>query len=95
MRDKWKGWGCVNPLTGEYARGVWPDYILKHEVRNGRKWGKRLSVLEGFGAAQVVSIWAADIVEAGAAAIYVDNKGFVWAGRNGSSRDEYFYTLAK
>ena len=37
----------------------------------------------GLGAEQVVSIWAADIVEAGAAAIYVDNSGFVWASRNG------------
>ena len=43
----------------------------------------------------MVSIWAADIVEVGAAAIYVDNNGFVWVCQNGCSRDEYIYTLAK
>jgi hypothetical protein len=47
--DSRKGWGCCNPRTGEYIRGVWPDYILKNEVRNGRKWGRALSIWEGYG----------------------------------------------
>ena len=47
--DSRKGWGCCNPRTGECIRGVWPDYILKNEVRNGRKWGRALSILEGYG----------------------------------------------
>ena len=34
-----------------------------------------------------------EIVEA--MALYVDNSGFVWAHRKGSSTDELIYTLAK
>ena len=54
-----------------------------------------MSVLEGFGAAQCVAIWAKDIVEVGAAAIYVDNAGFVYAAAKGTSKCEHIYTLAK
>ena len=75
--DSRKGWGCCNPKTGEYIRGVWPDFILQNKLRNGRKWGRRLSVLEGYGGAQAVPAWMEAIVEAGALALYVDNSGFV------------------
>ena len=93
--DQKKGWGCCYPDKGEYIKGVWPTYIHKNEERNGRKWGRRLSVLEGFGAAGGLPVWVEEIVEAGAVAIYVDNSGFVWSHRKGCSRDEWIYTLAK
>ena len=49
----------------------------------------------GFGAAQTMSIWVEDIRKAGAVAMMGDNSGVVWGFRNGCSRDEYIYTLAK
>ena len=64
-------------------------------MRNGQTWGKRLSVLEGFGAAQCVTLWAKEIVRIGAAVIYVDNAGFVFAYGNSTSRCEYVYSMAK
>jgi hypothetical protein len=94
-KDNRKGWGCVNPDSGEYARGIWPGYILKNSEFKGERWGKRLTILEGFGAAQAMSVWVEDIRKAGAVAIMVDNSGFVWGFSNGCSRDEYIYTLAK
>ena len=93
--SKVKGWGCVCPDLKEHAHGVWPEYILRNTRRSGQTWGRRLSVLEGFGAAQCVAIWAKEIVAEGAAAIYVDNSGFVYASENGISKCEYIYTLAK
>ena len=93
--DGRKGWGCCHPGKNEYARRPWPAYILKNYVKNGETWGKRLTILEGFGAAQVMVIWAEEIVEAGAVAIMVDNSGFCWAHARGCSRCEYIYTLAK
>ena len=63
-------------------------------MRNGQTWGRTLSVLEGFGAAQCVTLWVKEIVRIGAAAIYVDNAGFVFACGNGTSRFEYVYTMA-
>ena len=93
--DKKKGWGCCNPKKGEYIRGVWPDFILQNTLRNGRKWGRSLSVLEGYGGAQGVPAWVEDIVKAGAVALYIDNSGFVWAYAKGCSKDEWIYTLAK
>jgi hypothetical protein len=74
---------------------VWPDYILKNDLRNGRKLGRALSILDGYGGAQAVPAWMEDIVEAGALALYVDNSGFVYAYTNGCSKDEWIYTLAK
>ena len=93
--SKVKGWGCVCITLKEHAHGVWPRFILENTERNGQTWGRRLSVLEGFGAAQCVALWAKDIVEIGAAAIYVDNAGFVYAAAKGSSKCEYVYTMAK
>ena len=69
-----------------------------HIGEQGEDWtnlGKRISVLEGFGAAQCVTLWAKDIVKIGAAAITVDNAGFLGASTNGSSRCEYEYTMSK
>ena len=93
--DREKGWGCCNPKTGEYITGVWPDYILQNVCRNGRTWGRRLTVLEGYGGAQALPAWVEAIVEAGAVALYIDNAGFVYAHRKGCSKDEWIYTLAK
>ena len=42
-----------------------------------------------------MTLWAKEIVRIGAAAIYVDNAGFVFACGNGTSRCEYVYTMAK
>ena len=63
-------------------------------MKDGQTCGRRLSILEGFGAAQTIPIWVEDIVEAGAVEVMVDNSGFVWAHTRGCSRDEYIYTLA-
>jgi hypothetical protein len=70
-------------------------YILKNSVWNGENWGRRLSILEGYGGAQTIPVWLDDIVEAGAVGIMVDNSGFVCAQARGCSKDEFFYTLAK
>ena len=64
-----KGGGCCYLDKNEYARGSWSDYILKHSVLDGQTWGRRLSILEGFGAAQTILIWLEDIVAAGAVAV--------------------------
>ena len=58
------------------CKGTWPAYILTNEVKDGQTWGRRLTILEGFGAAQTMVIWAEDIVDAGAVASMVDNTGF-------------------
>ena len=53
----------------------------------GKRSGKILSaVLESFGWAQTVSIWAVEIQLAGTVAIMVDNSGFGWGFRKGCSR---------
>ena len=67
--------GCVCITLKEHAHGVRPIYILENKGRKGQTWGRRLSVLEGFGAAQCVTLRAKEIVKVGAAAIYVDNAG--------------------
>ena len=54
-----------------------------------------MSVLEGYGGSAGLPAWVEEIVEAGAVAVFIDNAGFVWAHRKGSSRDEYIWTLAK
>ena len=90
-----KGWGCCYQEKKEYARGSWPVYILKNSVLNGQTWGRRLSILEGYGGAQTIPVWVEDIVAAGAVGIMVDNSRFVWAQAKGCGRDEFIYTLAK
>ena len=42
-----------------------------------------------------MALWAKDIVRVGAAAIYVDNAGFVYASTKGTSKCEFVYTMAK
>ena len=54
---------------------MWPQYILKNELRNGRQYGKALSFLEGFGGAAGLPVWIKEIVEAGACAVFIDNSG--------------------
>ena len=70
-------------------------FILENTERNDQTWARGLSVLEGFGAAQCVALWAKEIVRIGAAAIYVDNAGFVYSCAKGTSKCEYVYTMAK
>ena len=66
---------------------------MKNSVLNGQIWGRRLSILEGFGGAQTIPVWVEDIVAAGAVGIMVDNTGLVWAQAKGCSKDEFIYTL--
>ena len=94
-KDVEKGWGCCYPKKMEYVRGVWPKFIHENTIRNGRQYGRSLTLLEGFGGLGGVPVWVEEIVEAGAVALYIDNSGFVWAHTKGSSRDDYIYTLAK
>ena len=90
-----QGWGLVNLRAGEWARGTWPTYILKNYTHLGRRWGRKLSFLEGFAALLAVPLWAEEIQAAGGAALLCDNMGFMWAYRNGSSSKELVWTLAK
>ena len=43
-------------------------------MRNGRKGGRSLSFLEGFGGAYGLPVWVEDIVEAGALSLNIDNR---------------------
>ena len=90
-----QGWGLVNMHVGEWARGSWPLYITSNTVHNGQKWGRKLSFLEGFACLMTVPLWAKQIQEAGGAALMCDNMGFMFSHTNGSSRDEYVWTIAK
>ena len=92
---KHQGWGLVNPKAGEWARGTWPAYILNNSTHLGRRWGRKLSFLEGFAAVLAVPLWAERIQAAGGAALMCDNMGFMWAYKNGSSSEELVWTLAK
>ena len=92
---KHQGWGLVNPQAGEWARGTWPTYILNNKIHLGKKWGRKLSFLEGFAALLAVPLWAEGIQAAGGAALLCDNMGFMWAYKNGSSREEHVWTIAK
>ena len=56
-----KGWGACNLETGEYARGLWPLIVIDNRKHMGEKWGSKLSVLEGFGGAADLSIWAEEV----------------------------------
>ena len=55
----------------KYARGTWPKFILNHIVYTGKKWGKGLSLLKGFGGAQTMPIWAEALMVTGALAIMI------------------------
>ena len=92
---RFQGWGLVNLHNGEWARGSWPDFILNNKLFHGVRWGRKLSLLEGFACLLTVPLWAKDIQQAGGAALMCDNIGFMWAHRNGCSSDEYIWTLAK
>ena len=93
--DLRKGWGCCCPQRNEVVYGAWPGFIHKNEERNGETWGRRLTVLEGYGGGQGLPVWVEAIVEAGGVALFIDNSGFVYAYTKGSSRCEFIYTLAK
>ena len=88
-----QGWGIVNPSNKQWARGDWPKYIRENSWFMGKRWGRKLSLLEGFAAVMTIPVWAAEIQRAGGAAIMVDNIGFMWASQNGNSRDEHVWTL--
>ena len=90
-----QGWGVVNVVGNEWARGSWPKFIIKNSITHGRKWGRRLTFLEGFACLITVPLWAKEIQQAGGAALMCDNIGFMWAYKNGNSRDEYIWTLSK
>ena len=90
-----QGWGLVNQASGEWARGSWPMFILKNKYVRGQRWGRRLSLLEGFAAVLMVPLWAKDIQRARGAALMCDNIGFMYAHRSGSSTNEYIWTLIK
>ena len=90
-----QGWGVVNLLKGEWARGSWPKYILDNCEFLGARWGHRLTFLEGFAGVLAVPLWAAEIQEAGGAALMIDNLGFCYASSSGCSADEIIWTLSK
>ena len=90
---KSQGWGIVNTHNSQWARGDWPKFIRRNDSFMGQKWGRKLSLLEGFAAVMSIPVWANDIQRAGGAAILVDNIGFMWATKNGNSRDEHVWTL--
>ena len=90
---KSQGWGIVNTHNKQWARGDWPKYIRENNWFMGQRWGRKLSLLEGFAAVMSIPVWAAKIQRAGGAAILVDNIGFMWATHNGFSRDEHVWTL--
>ena len=90
-----QGWGVVNVDANEWARGSWPKFIIKNNLTHGRRWGKSLTLLEGFACLITVPLWAKEIQQAGGAALMCDNMGFMWANQSGNSRDEYIWTLSK
>ena len=94
-RKQTQGWGVVNLEKGEWARGSWPSYILKNTWHTGARWGRRLTFLEGFTGLLAVPLWAAEIQEAGGAALMIDNIGFCYASSSGCSEDEILWTLSK
>ena len=90
-----QGWGVVNVVGNEWARGSWPRFIIKNSITHGQRWGRRLTFLEGFACLITVPLWVKEIQQAGGAALMCDNIGFMWAYKNGNSRDEYIWTLSK
>ena len=70
-------------------------YIIRHSLFKGDRWGKKLTLLEGFAAAAMLMFWAREAQLRGAEALMVDNIGFCFASQNGSSRDEMIWTVAK
>ena len=61
----------------------------------GEMWGSKLSVLEGFGVAAGLAIWAEEVAKRGAVSLMCDNLEFVFAFRKGHSKDIHIYSLAK
>ena len=61
----------------------------------GIKYGRKLTLLEGFTSLQAAYTWARQGQEQGGISLNCDNLGFYWAYRNGSSRDELVYTILK
>ena len=93
--DKLKGWGVCCLETGEWKRKAWPKFILTNKKVRGIKYGRKLTLLEGYTSLQAAYSWAIKGQEQGGMSINCDNIGFYWAYRNGNSRDELVYTIAK
>ena len=81
--------------SGEWLRGTWPKIILSHQKVRGIKYGRKLSLLEGYATLQAAFTWAMQGQEQGGMCMNCDNIGFTWAFYNGNSKDELVYTLAK
>ena len=94
-QDKLKGWGVCCLETGEWRRQTWPKFILNNKKVRGIKYGRKLTLLEGYTSLQAAYLWARQGQEQGGMSINCDNIGFYWAYRNGNSRDELVYTIAK
>ena len=93
--DKLKGWGVCCLKTGEWKRKAWPKFILTNKKIKGINYGRKLTLLEGYTSLQAAYLWARQGQEQGGMSINCDNIGFYWAYRNGTSRDELVYTIAK
>ena len=93
--DKLKGWGVCCLETKEWRRRTWPKFILNNIKIKGIQYGRKLTMLEGFTSLQAAYSWAKQGQRQGGMSINCDNIGFYWAYKNGSSRDEYVWTLAK
>ena len=61
------------------GQGSWPSYILINTWYKGARWGHPLTILEGFTGVLAVPLWAAEIQEAGGAALMIDNLGLCYA----------------
>ena len=90
-----KGWGICNLEKKEWDRDKWPKYIIENYENRGRKWGRKLTLLEGYAALKALVTWGKEAQEANGAALMVDNIGFMYSTRNGSSHDQFVYTIAK
>ena len=76
-------------------RGTWPKFILSNKKVRGIKYGRKLTLLEGYATLQAAYTWAMQGQEQGEMCLNCDNLGFTWAFYNGNSRDELVYILAK
>ena len=80
---------------GQWLRGTWPRFILSNKPKNGVRYGRKLSLLEGFARVQSAFTLAKEGQEQGGMNMGCDNVGLIWAYNTGSSKDELVYTLAK
>ena len=57
-QDKLKGWGVCCLETGEWRRQTWPKFILNNNKVRGIKYGRKLTLLEGYTSLQAAYLWA-------------------------------------